>query len=214
MRCQAGIQKLLQSRQVCIFDFDGVLVDSLDIKAQAFAELFAAYGSAVQAHVVAYHEANKGVSRFEKLRYYHTVFLNESVDESFLERRATEFSRLVVDRVVAADEIAGASSFLNTCRDRHSCFVVSATPEDEINDIVDRRGWRQYFGAVYGSPNNKLTNIQRLLKEFSLQADDCVFFGDARADRDAARAAGIAFVAVNYTDDDPQTDLITVSLEI
>jgi len=197
------IQALLHSRSVFIFDFDGVLVDSVDIKTQAFAVLFSDYGKSVQDKVVAYHEANKGISRFVKLSHYHRNLLSESVGDDFLDARAREFSDIVVDRVVNAAEIPGADVFLKSWSKSRRCFVVSATPADEIKDIVQRRGWSTHFEAVYGSPDSKLDNLRRLFNEFSVRPESCVFFGDASADRDAALAAGCDFIAVNYVEGDP-----------
>ena len=49
-----------------IFDFDGVLVESLDIKTRAFAKLFGPEGPDMAKRVVDYHLQNGGVSRYEK----------------------------------------------------------------------------------------------------------------------------------------------------
>ena len=49
-----------------IFDFDGVLVDSVDIKTNAFKALFMEYGDDVVRKVVKFHLQNGGVSRLEK----------------------------------------------------------------------------------------------------------------------------------------------------
>ena len=57
------------------FDFDGVILDSVDVKTKAFGKMFEAYGSDVQKEVVQYHLENCGVSRFEKFRYYYENIL-------------------------------------------------------------------------------------------------------------------------------------------
>ena len=41
--------------QAIIFDFDGVLVESVDIKTQAFAGLYQSYGETIVGKVVRYH---------------------------------------------------------------------------------------------------------------------------------------------------------------
>ena len=57
------------------FDFDGVLVESVDVKTKAYARLFEEYGEGVVSRVVDYHLTNGGVSRFVKFRVrpIHTV---------------------------------------------------------------------------------------------------------------------------------------------
>ena len=59
-----------------IFDFDGVIVDSVGIKSDAFAHLYNSYGTQIENKVVEHHEKNGGLSREEKIKYYHKNFLN------------------------------------------------------------------------------------------------------------------------------------------
>ena len=54
-----------------IFDFDGVIADSVQVKTDAFAALYKPYGPDIVKKVVEHHEANGGMSHFEKIRLYH-----------------------------------------------------------------------------------------------------------------------------------------------
>jgi len=60
-----------------IFDFDGVLAESVHIKTQAFYKLYEPFGVNVAEKVVQHHKANGGMSRFEKFPYYHKILLNK-----------------------------------------------------------------------------------------------------------------------------------------
>ena len=51
-----------------ILDFDGVVLQSVDVKTRAFTELYAEHGPEVVAKVVAHHLVHGGVSRYEKFR--------------------------------------------------------------------------------------------------------------------------------------------------
>ena len=59
-----------------LFDFDGVLVESVDIKTKAFAKLFENEGPEIVNKVVEYHLANGGVSRFKKFDYIYIYSYN------------------------------------------------------------------------------------------------------------------------------------------
>ena len=50
------------------FDFDGVIVDSNEIKSQAFYKLFESYNVTIAKKVLAHHENNIGMSRIDKFR--------------------------------------------------------------------------------------------------------------------------------------------------
>ncbi len=59
------------------FDFDGVLVESGDIKTQAFADLYQSYGNTIVNEVVRYHKLNGGLSRYKKFRYFQQYLLKK-----------------------------------------------------------------------------------------------------------------------------------------
>jgi len=58
-----------------IFDFDGVIVESVQVKTDAFAEIYNPFGKEIVQKVVKHHKANGGISRFEKFELYHRNFL-------------------------------------------------------------------------------------------------------------------------------------------
>ena len=65
------IDDLIKSKLLFIFDFDGVLVDSVELKTIAFVHLYEEYGSHIVDLVIAFHCKNGGMSRFEKFKYFH-----------------------------------------------------------------------------------------------------------------------------------------------
>ena len=83
------------------FDFDGVIVDSINIKTDAFAELYKPFGEEVISKVVSHHVSHGGMSRFEKFRYYHENFINKKISESEMMELAQKFSDLVVGKVLS-----------------------------------------------------------------------------------------------------------------
>ena len=114
--------------QAIIFDFDGVVVESGDIKTQAFANLYQAHGEAVMAEVAHYHRLNGGMSRYQKFHYFQKHILMKppltQEEEQELDRR---FSELVMEAVITSEAVPGAAE-LNTegifedtpvCRVRH-----------------------------------------------------------------------------------------------
>lgn len=177
-----------------IFDFDGVLVESADIKTAAFRALYQPYGEVVVTTAVAHHQANGGISRRRKIRHIHASELGVTLDTHALDALCAHFSALVEDAVVAAPMVAGAADFLVHQRARLPLFIVSGTPHDELTRIVRRRGMADAFTAIYGSPPEKPPIIESILKGHGLAARNVVFIGDARTDYDAAVATGLRFI--------------------
>ena len=80
------IKKILKDKKFLIFDFDGVLVDSVAIKGDVFAEIYEPYGKKISDLVRNHHFSNGGMSRYEKFRYYHKNYLNLTLSEAELNK--------------------------------------------------------------------------------------------------------------------------------
>lgn len=176
-----------------LFDFDGVIVESIEIKAQAFVELFRQYPQHCT-NIRKYHLANGGLSRFEKFRHIYRNILKQELSADEELRLSQEFSAFVVDRVVGCPYVPGAEEALRYYSRMMRLFVVSGTPEAEINLIVKRREIVNHFSGVFGAPVKKVDHIRRIMLEYEFSSDDIVFVGDALEDYRAAKACGIRFV--------------------
>jgi len=177
-----------------IFDFDGVLVDSVEVKTQAFASLYASYGPEIVAQVVAYHLANGGMSRHRKFRYFHETLLGVSLSPEEEARLADEFSLLVEEAVVAAPWVAGAREFLFVHQALLPLFVASGTPDEELKRILKKRNMMPLFQGVYGSPAEKGEILRSIVTHGNFDPTRVLMIGDAWADWEGALAANISFL--------------------
>ncbi|MCH8150587.1 MAG: HAD family hydrolase, partial [Planctomycetes bacterium] len=180
--------------EAIIFDFDGVLAESVDVKTRAFAELYADYGPEMVSRVVAHHLAHGGVSRYEKLRYYHEEFLRRPLGEEERQLLLERFENLVEDAVVASDWVSGARECLEQHVGRVPLFVVSGTPQGELERIVERRGIARYFVSVHGSPLGKTAHLRNIIGQRGFRPRCAVVIGDSMTDYDAAMEVGATFI--------------------
>ena len=176
------------------FDFDGVLVESVDIKTRAYAHLFRDEGPEVVQRIIDYHLTHGGISRFEKFHTIHRDILKRELSDERFRFLCNHFSRIVIDAVVAAPWVAGAREFLEHNRGRYQMFVVSGTPEFELQMIVERRGMTRFFSAVRGSPKDKVTLLAEVESDLSLIREETIYVGDAKTDWNAARTLGLTFL--------------------
>ncbi len=191
------IHDFLESKELLVFDFDGVLADSVEIKTDAFAEIYKPFGENIVAKVVDYHRRNGGMSRFDKFKHYHSSYLDLQLSDYQLLKLSEQFSALVVNAVIASNEVPGANNFLQyQCLNNKKCIIISATPQKEICQIIDKRGMTKYFNGIYGSPSSKYDNLILALSNSEVSYKDVVFFGDAKSDLQAADTLQIDFVGV------------------
>mgnify|MGYP001568335834 CR=1 FL=1 len=178
-----------------VFDFDGVLVESVDIKTKAFAKLFESEGEAIVEKVVDYHLRNAGVSRFEKFRYIYKEILKRHLSEDEFQGLCGRFSQLVADAVVAAPFVRGAKEFLENYYDVYDFYIASATPQDELERIIEKKNISLHFKKIYGAPQKKIDIVKTILSANALKPEDAAYIGDAMSDYEAAKSNGVAFVA-------------------
>lgn len=186
-----------------IFDFDGVLVESVGVKTQAFASLYAAYGPEIVTQVVDYHIANGGISRHRKFRYFHEALLGVPLSSEEEARLAGEFSLLVEEAVITAPWVAGAREFLLAHHASLPLFVASGTPEEELKRILDKRSMMPLFQGVHGSPAEKGEILRGIVARGNFDPDRVLMIGDAWTDWEGALAANVDFLGCVSQHDNP-----------
>ncbi|OGZ23986.1 MAG: hypothetical protein A2896_01435 [Candidatus Nealsonbacteria bacterium RIFCSPLOWO2_01_FULL_43_32] len=176
-----------------IFDFDGTILESMDVKTKAFTVLFNNYPEKIN-EIVALHTTHGGMSRFEKLERIHRDILHEPLSEERKQKLSRQFSEYVYQGVLASPFVEGAQEFLEKYHQKIPFFIASGTPDGEIKSLVKERGLGRYFKDVLGSPAKKSELILKILKDFNLKNQEVIFVGDAIDDCEGAKEAGVKFV--------------------
>lgn len=182
-----------------IFDYDGVIAESVNVKTEAFAELYKPYGIDIVQKVIDHHEANGGVSRFEKFKIYHKNYLREDIDQHEIDVLANKFSKLVLQKVIDSPYVTGVYDFISSNYQNYDFHISTGTPTDEIETILKKKSLRKFFNHVYGSPDKKDLHVKKILKTHGYKKSEVVFIGDALSDRDAARNNDIFFIGRHTT---------------
>ena len=140
-----------------VFDCDGVLIESVDIKTEAFTELFAEYPQH-HAAIVDHHQTHLGISRFEKFEWIYRELLGRELTDDESVALGSKFSEPVFDRTGRCPEVG---SIAEAC---------SVTPSSLVF-VGD--GWSDYQAALG-------TGATFILRETVAQADRFSDFRGAR----------------------------------
>ena len=185
--------ELLRSYTAIMWDFDGVIKDSVDIKTKAYETLFMPHGSDVAKLVKEHHEANGGMSRFDKIPVYLDfvgLYPSESAVSDYCER----FSKSVMEGVVDSPWVPGVREYLLDPNTQQLFVLITATPQAEIEIILDRLGISSCFKRVLGAPIRKEIAISDTIELYGLNPSEVLMIGDSSSDLEAAQRNLVPFL--------------------
>ena len=203
----------VSTKGAVFFDVDGVLIDSVGVKGEAFADVFGEYPEH-RGDIIALHVGNGGVPRDRKFEMIHERILGVALTSRRAEELRVRFATDIVRRVVAAPEIAGAGATLRNMNGRHPLHAISAVPRDELEQILEERGSLSHFRSVHGMPPSKSETVTQLLDMHGYIPRECVFVGDGTQDFIAAQDNGVPFIHVVGTSADPIADASAVVVDL
>ena len=187
-------------KQAWFFDFDGVLLDTALIKAQLFVDLLPGLTSTQGEATLDFCLAEGGMPRREKFAHIHRHILNTPLAAAQLESLVKKYTECVLSQVLKAPFLPGAMEVITSPNGGTLRFVVSGTPQGEINAICNHLKISRYFERIVGSPTSKPDWIGKILNHYGLDSRHAVMIGDSLTDWQAARDKGIAFLGIDAHD--------------
>jgi phosphoglycolate phosphatase-like HAD superfamily hydrolase len=176
-----------------IWDFDGVIKESIEVKTEAFARLFAPFGTETVERVRAHHRRNGGLSRFEKIPLY-LQWAGIAASPCEVQRYCAAFADAVRTAVIDADWVPGAQEYLQANQARQRLALVTATPQQEIEEIASALGIAACFQRICGAPLPKPDAVETLRERWCCARGDVLMIGDSESDHAAALGAGVDFL--------------------
>lgn len=184
----------LVNRDVAIFDCDGVLVDSNQLKIDAIAEGLDAVGldSSVIEGAVRSFTDNFGSTRKEHAKLWQEVCLDSFTPEviSDVFRR---YSNVLASTYINAAVIEENAEYLNSFPG--AIFVVSASEPSTLRSVINRNFPKISDQRIFGGDVSKKYNLVKLKN--SLRSSKCVYFGDSAQDACSSLSAEVPFFGVS-----------------
>jgi phosphoglycolate phosphatase len=199
--------------KLIIFDFDGVIVESNGIKDKAFRKIFDRF-PAYSEDIWAYHTKNVSASRYAKFDYILEKTGRQG-DEILKNELLSDFSNDTLELMKSVSFVAGAKDFLAHMQGKLPLYLLSVTPQEDLDKIIAHLNIRSYFKDVYGCPPwNKPKAIKDIIAKENILPGEVVMVGDSYGDQRAALETGIHFVGRNsgLGFEDPQPECIIPDL--
>lgn len=192
---EEAVAALLARARALVFDFDGTLVDSNEIKFRAFEQCFERFPQHAEA-IRVYCRNHHHTPRREKFRHITERILGRAYTPEADADYHTQFDAATTRQIIAAPEIPGASRFIAEAARHRVTALLSSTPHAVLLDILERRGWQGLFQEVRGAPVEKAVWLRAFRERLGLDKPSVVYFGDTEEDARAAAEASCSFIAV------------------
>jgi phosphoglycolate phosphatase len=180
-----------------IFDFDGVILDSVSLKTELFVRCYGNEPSKEQkAHIREYQARHGGVGRGEKFTYFERALFNREPTPDSVARLSRLYGDFLATEIEACHYLPGALTFLDALHGKMPVHLVSGTLHEDLVRILDQRSLTRFFTAVIGSPTRKIDAFQHIIRTAGYDPAAVLAIGDSVTELEAAEATGTQFIGI------------------
>lgn len=181
-----------------LFDFDGVILDSMPIRDFGFREIFKEFEQKLVDKLIVYNNLNGGLSRYVKIRYFYEELLGKEISEEKVQEFAEKFSQIMRKELPNKKYmIKETIEFIEKYHSRYRLHIVSGSDGNELRFLCKKLGIDSFFLSIAGSPTPKKELVNNVLLNNSYKKDETVLIGDSINDYEAADMNGLDFYGFN-----------------
>lgn len=181
-----------------LWDFDGVILNSMQIRDWGFQQIFKGYKQELVDQLLVFHRKNGGLSRYLKIRYFFEELLGKSISEEVVKEYASKFSSLMRKELTNPQNlILDAVKFIEDNYKKYNFHIVSGSDQEELRFLCRELKINTYFISIHGSPTIKNILVKNVINNYHYQTEETCLIGDSVNDFDAALNNNISFYAYN-----------------
>ena len=184
--------------KVIFWDFDGVLMDSNAVRDLGFQRVLAEFPKDQVDQLLAFHQANGGLSRYVKFRYFFENIRGESITEDEILVWAERFSVIMKELLVNANLLIEETlNFVKENQGNYIMHITSGSDQNELRYLCKSMGIDHLFTSIHGSPKPKQELVEELIETNDYNKVECILIGDSYNDFEAADYNKIKFLLYN-----------------
>ena len=184
-----------------LWDFDGVILDSMPVKEYGFREIFKEFDNNLVDKLLEYHNKNGGLSRYVKIRYFYEELLGQDIVDDEVNKIANNFSIIMKEELTNKKYLIKETiKFIKDNYSKYNFHIVSGSDQTELRFLCKELDIEKYFISIYGSPIHKNDLVKNLLIKKDYKQNETILIGDSINDYEASRINNIDFYGYNNLD--------------
>lgn len=181
-----------------LWDFDGVILDSMKVRDWGFEEIFKDYDKEKVDELIKYHRENGGLSRYVKIRFFYENILKTDVTDLQVSLLAEKFSALMLSKLIDENYLIKDSlKYIRENNRSYNFHIVSGSDQKELRYICEKLNINTFFKSIHGSPTHKNDLVKKVLTKNSYKKEQTILIGDSKNDYEAAFVNGLDFFGFN-----------------
>ncbi len=181
-----------------LWDFDGVILDSMKIRDWGFRRIFKDFSEEEVEKLIIYHRKNGGLSRYVKIKYFYEEIIGRDINENEINEYANEFSILMKQKLTDKNNLINDSvEFIKREKENYKFHIVSGSDQAELRFLCEKLEIAHFFISIHGSPTPKKQLVKDLMSENNYSKESTCLIGDSINDWEAANENQITFFGYN-----------------
>lgn len=182
----------ISNRKNLIFDFDGTIVDSLDLLVQIYNQICYKYGC-LQVDIKDKENLKKlksqEILKTYKISFFKIPFLLIEVKKKF-KKRISEI-KMFNDLSFVLQELKSRG---------FSLYILTSNSKKNVEIFLEDNNLLNIFNSVYSSSNvfGKDRSMERFLQDNNINKNDCIYIGDETRDIEAMKRVDVPIVSVGW----------------
>ena len=181
---------MLKKQRIIIFDFDGTILENLEIKDRTIIKFFSdTFGDSCIGEVNRFKLAH--LNRYQMLDTLISKYTmkNSESKQELLDKLST----VMLNEQKKAYLVKGLIEYLDHLLQSSYFYISSNAPKNEVEELCKAFFINEYFTKISGHPESKREFIKRVIEE-NTSINEIYFIGDSIYDYEIANELGIKFI--------------------
>ena len=188
----------LSDYDLVVFDCDGTLLKSNELKTQALKNSLSDYPKKVVEDFIHYHKTHGGISRFTKFQYFFEEIMQIDDYHDEYEDTLRVFSSDSMQKLRTAPLMPGVPKLLSILAAAGMPLIIaSGAAQEDLRLTLKELQIEKFFQYIGGSPDSKTQIVEKFMLKMPSTKIRGLLFGDALSDYETAISLNFKFICVS-----------------